>query len=63
MDRSGPGLETLPETLPEGKQLVALKWIYKEKGIAKGEKVKYKAHLVTKGFTQRDKNDYDEVFT
>ncbi|XP_068319697.1 uncharacterized protein [Pyrus communis] len=51
----------LIEMPPEGK-IVWVKWIYQTKFNEKGEVDKYKAHLVTKGYSQQYGVDYAEVF-
>lgn len=48
--------------LPEGKQAVGLKWIFKSKYDADGVLLKRKARLVAKGYSQREGVDFDEVF-
>lgn len=48
--------------LPKGKKLIVVKWIYKTKKNSKGDVKKYEAPLVAKGFTQKSRIDYDEVF-
>ena len=49
--------------LPEEKQAVGLTWIFKSKYHADGTLHRRKAHLVTKGYTQRHGIDFDEVFS
>ena len=49
--------------LPEGVKLISCKWIFKTKRDSKGNIVKYKARLVTKGFTQKEDIDYKETFS
>ena len=48
--------------LPEGKDAIGVKWIYKTKFDANGNVVKHKARLVAKGFSQQPRIDYNETF-
>ncbi|GKA40284.1 retrovirus-related pol polyprotein from transposon TNT 1-94 [Tanacetum coccineum] len=47
---------------PEGKNVIALKWIFKTKFLADGSIEKYKARFVVRGFTQQQGVDYEETF-
>jgi hypothetical protein len=49
--------------LPCGHHAFGLKWVYKVKWDENNTIVKYKAHLVTKGYVQRLSIDYDQEFT
>jgi hypothetical protein len=48
--------------LPAGTKPIGLKWVYKVKRDEQGVIVKYKAHLVAKGYVQRPGIDFDEVY-
>jgi hypothetical protein len=49
--------------LLQGRRAINLKWVFKLKRNEHGYVVKYKARLVMKGYAQRRRIDYDEVFT
>ena len=46
----------------EGKSVVSSKWIYKIKHATAGSIEKYKARFVTRGFSQKERIDYEETF-
>ena len=48
--------------LPSGKSAISCKWVYKIKTRSDGTVDRYKAHLVTRGFTQEYEIDYEETF-
>jgi hypothetical protein len=48
--------------LPRGKRPIGVKWVYKLKRDAAGNVLKHKAHLIAKGYVQRPRIDFDEVF-
>ena len=48
--------------LPKDYKKVGSKWVFKTKRYSKGNIERYKARLVTKGFTQKDDIDYKETF-
>lgn len=48
--------------LPEGKDCIGVKWVYKTKFNAEGEIDKHKARLVAKGYAQQHGIDYTETF-
>jgi hypothetical protein len=48
---------------PEGKNIIASKWIFKNKLNEQGQVVKNKARLVCKGYAQIEGLDFDETFT
>lgn len=48
---------------PEGKSVVTSKWVYKIKHAVDGGIDKYKESFVTRGFSQKEGEDYDEIFS
>ncbi|KAK0607717.1 hypothetical protein LWI29_019074 [Acer saccharum] len=48
--------------LPDNKEVVGLKWVYKTKYKSDGSIQKYKARLVAKGYMQREGIDFEETF-
>nr|GEU94445.1 putative reverse transcriptase, RNA-dependent DNA polymerase [Tanacetum cinerariifolium] len=50
------------EDLPQGKQAIDSKWVYKIKFKPNGEVERYKARLVAKGLTQMEGVDYHDTF-
>ena len=55
------GVWDLVELL-KGIKPIGCKWIFKTKWDSKGNVERYKARLVTKGFTQKEGIDYKETF-
>ena len=50
--------------LPEGRQVVGCKWIFKKKsGSSTKEVICYKACLVAKGYSQKEGMHYNEIFS
>jgi hypothetical protein len=51
------------EEIPKGAQTVGCKWVYKIKHDSKWNIDRFKARLMAKGFTQRERIDYNETFS
>jgi hypothetical protein len=49
--------------LPKGRKLVICKWVYRTKYASYGSIEIHKAQLVTKGFSQVERIDYNETFS
>ena len=49
--------------LPEGKNVIRLKWVYQRKYHADGTIQKHKAHFVAKGYSQQQDIDFGETFS
>jgi len=47
---------------PKGHKVVGSKWVLRIKRGPDGQVQKYKAHIVTQGFTQVEGLDYDQTF-
>ncbi|GKB45467.1 retrovirus-related pol polyprotein from transposon TNT 1-94, partial [Tanacetum coccineum] len=47
---------------PEGKNIIALKWLWKNKCDAKNIMVRNKTRLVAKGYRQEEGIDFEESF-
>ena len=52
-----------PVPLPEGKNSVDTKWVFRVKRDQDGRVAKYKARLVARGFTQQWGTDFDETYS
>lgn len=50
-------------SIPEGKSMVTLKWIYKTKHMVDGRKEKYKVRFLARGFSQKEGEDHKVIFT
>ncbi|CAI7734693.1 unnamed protein product [Closterium sp. NIES-54] len=48
--------------LPEGRKAITSKWLFKIKSDADGKIERYKSRLVAKGYQQKEKLDYKELF-
>ena len=48
--------------LPQGKEVIGVKWVYKTKSNAEGQIETHKARLVVKGYKQQQGRDYEKTF-
>ncbi|CAI7913688.1 unnamed protein product [Closterium sp. NIES-53] len=48
--------------LPEGRNAITSKWLFKIKSDAEGKIQRYKSRLVAKGYQQKEKVDYKDLF-
>ena len=50
-------------SMPEGKNIVGNKWVFKVKRDENGDVQRYKARLMAQGYSQTERVDYNEVFS
>ena len=48
--------------LPQGKEVIGVKWVYKTKSNIEGKIERHKARLVVKDYKQQQGRDYEETF-
>jgi hypothetical protein len=49
---------------PPGRKVMICKWLFKKKeGLSPAEGIKYKAWLVSRGFSQKERVGYNEIFS
>ena len=48
--------------LPQGKEVIGVKWLYNTKRNAQGKIERHKSRLVSKGYKQRHGRDYAKTF-
>ena len=48
--------------IPQDRQIISCKWVFKKKRDAERKVIRYKARLVARGFSQKYRIDYDEIF-
>lgn len=49
--------------LPEGREAIKTKWVFRTKRDVTGNVIQYKARLVAKGYSQRKEEDYNETYS
>lgn len=54
--------EVSRDSVPRGKRVLPVRWVFKVKRDASGKVARYKARVVVKGFAQRPGSDFEETF-